>query len=925
MIPLRRGGGQSGSEVKRGGKQVWLLPAIAVVFVLFAAFTIGALNDMVGEGGEVPVLPESIEGDAAQQGILERRIIAEGEARPEAVRELAERRAGIGETPQWLSRLATGGADVDRVRAALDVYRTAMDEEVRRLEAGSAEEARALNVEMGGGVFEAPRWLLQGAAEGYEAAAVQADLTVYAGMMYVVVLSLVLLAVSLAVLFWVFARARREDQKALKESEERYRLVTRATNETIWDVDLRPGGELRWHGAAESRFGYSVEEPKRGPWWEERVHPEDWGRVISSMDVVMRGDADVWTDEYRFRCGDGGYAWVVDRGYVVRDASGEPVRMIGSMADVTERRRAEEALRESEQRFRGAFASSSTGIALVGLDGRWLEVNRALCGIVGYTEEELLSKTFQDITHPDDLERDLDHVRRLISGEIENYQMEKRYLHKLGHQVWILLSVSLVRDASGEPLYFVAQVQDINDRKDLEERLAHRAFHDALTGLPNRALFVNRLEHALIRADRRDHSVAVLFVDLDDFKLINDSLGHEAGDRLLVAFAERLEDRMRVEDTAARLGGDEFTVLLEDVSDVSEPVRVAQRIVECLSEPFTIEGNEVSVSASVGIALTARGDGAVSESGDPEGATLRSEDLIRRADLAMYRVKRKGKAGYEVYDASMNDAARERLQMEGDLRRALERGEFRVHYQPQVLLKGGAPVGVEALVRWEHPERGPVSPAAFVPVAEETGLIVPIGRFVLREACRQVVEWKDASPGGFPSGGLAVGVNLSAKQFQQKDLVHDVSRVLEETGLPPGDLILEVSESVAMNDAPLTEKVMRELKSLGVRLSIDDFGTGYSSLSYLKRFPADYLKIDRSFVDGLGRDPEEAAIVSAMVNLSHDLDLKVVAEGIETTEQLDVLREMGCELGQGYHFSEPLDAAGAVSLLASTRQTMRRS
>jgi diguanylate cyclase (GGDEF)-like protein len=451
--------------------------------------------------------------------------------------------------------------------------------------------------------------------------------------------------------------------------------------------------------------------------------------------------------------------------------------------------------------------------------------------------------------------------------------------------VWALLGVSLVRDAKGEPLYFITQVQDITDRKTLEVQLEHRAFHDDLTGLPNRALFANRLKHAIARSGRDDGTVAVLFLDLDNFKVINESLGHESGDKLLVEVARRLRDCVRVEDTVARLGGDEFTILLEGVE--GERDAVAGRIAGVLRVPLVIEDHEVSVSASIGIALD-------------DGGRSSGEDLLRKADLAMYGAKNKGKARFDIFDASMNEAAHARLKMENDLRRALEREEFRLHYQPKVNLGSGETLGFEALLRWAHPERGMVEPSNFIPVAEETGLIVRIGGWALTEACRRVREWGETSP-----KGLTVSVNLSVRQFQRKELPRDVLQALEESGLPPENLILEITESVMMDDAPLTEGIVRELKDLGVRLAIDDFGTGYSSLAYLKRFPINYLKIDRSFVDGLGRDPESTAIVSATVGLSKNLGLNLVAEGIETADQLEKLKGLGCKVGQGFYSPGP--------------------
>ncbi len=433
--------------------------------------------------------------------------------------------------------------------------------------------------------------------------------------------------------------------------------------------------------------------------------------------------------------------------------------------------------------------------------------------------------------------------------------------------------------------------------------LAHQAFHDSLTGLPNRVLLLDRLEHALARATRHRNRNAVLFLDLDGFKVVNDSLGHHVGDQLLVAVAERLRVYSRPGDTVARLGGDEFAFLLEDIADQSDAVRVAERITDALRASFAVSGREVHATASVGIVISGAG-------GDDPAR------LLRDADVAMYRAKAKGKARYEVFDARMGADALRRLEAEADLRQAIERREFRVYYQPRVEIVSGHIVGMEALVRWDHPRRGLLSPAEFIPLAEETGLILPIGRRVLAEACGQARAWRDRYPG---DPRLLMSVNLSVRQFQHPDLVEEITQVLRETGLAAGSLKLEITESVLMEDAAANTIMLRRLEALGVRLEIDDFGTGYSSLGYLKRFPVDVLKIDRSFVAGLGRDPEDTAIVQAMISLAHTLGLAVTAEGVETTDQLACLRDMGCELGQGYLFSEPLPSAAVGALLDSVR------
>ncbi len=434
-----------------------------------------------------------------------------------------------------------------------------------------------------------------------------------------------------------------------------------------------------------------------------------------------------------------------------------------------------------------------------------------------------------------------------------------------------------------------------------EQELVQGALHDPLTGLPNRLLFMERLGHAILRARRRDNpQFAVLFLDLDRFKVVNDSLGHHVGDELLVTIAKRLEACLRTEDTVARLGGDEFAILLESIIDVTDATRVAERIRQELTAPVNLSGYEVFTSASIGIALS-------SISYD------RPEYLLRNADMAMYRAKASGLAHYEVFDRKMHAEALSRLQMETDLRQAVERSEFHLHYQPIVALESGTIMGFEALLRWNHPAQGPVSPLDFISLAEETGLILPIGRWVLEEACRQVQAWQSRSPRGQP---LSVGVNLSVKQFSQPDLVDQVRSVLRETGLDPHALKLEITESVIVDNADFATHMLEELKSLGVHVFMDDFGTGYSSLSYMHRLPLDSIKIDRSFISGMESEGRNYQLVRTIIMLARSVGMSVVAEGVETEGQLRELRRLGCEYGQGFFFSRPVAPAEAEALLA---------
>jgi diguanylate cyclase (GGDEF)-like protein len=447
----------------------------------------------------------------------------------------------------------------------------------------------------------------------------------------------------------------------------------------------------------------------------------------------------------------------------------------------------------------------------------------------------------------------------------------------------------------------VLNSRDVSERKAFEQQLAHQAFHDSITGLANRALFRDRVEHALERQTRDDKPISVLFMDLDDFKTINDSLGHAAGDRLLGEVGERLRTCLRAPDTAARFGGDEFAILLEDGGDDAGPAEVAARILDALHGPFLLESKEVFVRASIGIA-TAR----AAQTIGPEGA----EELLRNADVAMYIAKEAGKNRYQVFEPEMHDTALRRLELKADLQRAVDNEEFMLHFQPVIRLATGEIEGFEALVRWNHPTRGMVMPLEFVPLAEETGLVVQIGSWVLREACRKATILQ-------PDDGrlLHMAVNLSARQLQSPEIVREIARTLLDSELPPECLVLEITESVMMQDMALSNQRLTQLKQLGVLLAVDDFGTGYSSLNYIRRFPVDILKVDKSFVDGVSDGGEESALTAAIIELAGILNLRPVAEGIERADQLERLLELRCELGQGFYFSEPLSFEGVEDLL----------
>ncbi len=566
---------------------------------------------------------------------------------------------------------------------------------------------------------------------------------------------------------------------------------------------------------------------------------------------------------------------------------------------MAEQERMGRALKESEEHFRNAF-DHAVGMALVSPDGRWLQINGSLCSMLGYAEAEVLANSFRAVTHPDDLGAALVNMHQLLEGEVTSYQIETRYVHKEKHIIWVLQSASLVRDDAGNPRHLIFQIQDISDRKRAEEQIHHAAFHDGLTGLPNRTRLAERLSLAVERAKRnRDYRFAVLFADLDRFKVVNDSLGHELGDRLLVDLARRLNGCVRQVDTVARLGGDEFAILLDGHTGPDGATEVAARIQEALTLPFLLDGHEFYTTASIGIAYSDTG-------------YERHEDILRDADTAMYRAKANGKARYEVFNIGMHTRAVEALKLESELRHAIEHGEIRPHYQPIIALGTGTITGFEALARWEHPGRGVVMPSDFIPLAEDTGLIAPLGMSILKAACRQLSAWSEYCP---EAGPLTMSVNLSGKQFAEADLVESIRAIVVDTGIEPGCLRLEVTESVVMENASAAAEMLRQLKSLGVQISIDDFGTGYSSLSYLHRFPFDILKIDRSFVGRMSTDRESRGIVKTIIMLATELGKVVVAEGVETDEHRTLLTALACQYGQGYLFSKPLDPTAAEALL----------
>jgi diguanylate cyclase (GGDEF)-like protein/PAS domain S-box-containing protein len=701
-------------------------------------------------------------------------------------------------------------------------------------------------------------------------------------------------------------------EAALRESEARFRSLVQNASDLI-SVDEEDGTIRYVSPSVEKILGYRPDELV-GSHAFDVIHPDDGARLFEELTVKLAEPGSYTHHEYRARHRDG--SWRHLEGVVTNMLHDPAVRgFVSNARDVTERRRADAFMRGQTRALEMIARGRPLAETLDLLAGLVAEL------IAGATAVVLLVDDTTGILRPGaggaigpveglshravivpDVTTDPRWAPHLADAEAAGVRacwsvpVSAQDGSALGAVVTYL---GQARGPTGEELGLIglsAYLAEIAvGRTRSQAQLAHQALHDPLTGLPNRTLFLDRLGHVLARRRPPGEAVAVLFVDLDRFKVVNDSLGHAAGDQLLVALAERLRHALRPADTVARFGGDEFTILCESVADAAQAAAIAARVGELIAQPFAIEGeDDVVLTASVGISLSA---------GGPDTGADRPETMLRDADAAMYRAKERGRARHELFDEQMRAGAVQRLQLEQWLRRAIERDELRVHFQPEVRLADGRVEAVEALLRWQHPERGLLLPADFLALAEETGLIVPVGAWVLTEACRWAARLTGAGPGGSSPG---VWVNLSARQLAMPDLTGTVAEALAGAGIAPDRLCLEITESALMEDAEATLATLRSLKDLGVGLAVDDFGTGYSSLSYLRRFPVDFIKVDRSFVDGLGHDPEDTAIVAAVVGLAHSLGLVPVAEGIETAGQLAELRRLGCELGQGHLFAPPV-------------------
>ncbi|MBD2078702.1 EAL domain-containing protein [Leptolyngbya sp. FACHB-17] len=698
---------------------------------------------------------------------------------------------------------------------------------------------------------------------------------------------------------------RRRIETALRESESRFQKMADNVPGILYGYRLRPDGSDQFtyiSSGFRDVYGFEFDAALQDPTvvWG-LTHPDDAEQLHASV-AVSYESLQTWQCQYRVITPAGTLKWLQGVARPTRQSNGD-VLWDGLIVDISDRKLAEEALRESETRYRLLAENMNDLVCLHDLQGRYCYVSPSCEGLLGYRYDEMLGKDPYSFFHPDD--RDYIHKQAHIPAVYgKPLPVTYRIRQKSGHYIWFETLTKPIVNAKGEIVQLQTTSRDVTERIQVQSQLKHDALHDALTGLPNRHLLIERLELAINRAGcLQDHCFAVLFLDLDRFKVINDSLGHLAGDQLLIAIAQKLQTTVRCIDLVARLGGDEFVILLDEIQDMQEAIHVAERIFFTLQTPLLIEEREVYTSASIGIVLGTK-------------AYAEASDLLRDADIAMYRAKTNGKGRYEIFNASMLACALKHLDLENDLRRAIDNQEFVLHYQPIVALDTGCLIGFEALIRWQHPTQGLKLPGEFIAVAEETGLITRLDYWALRTACDQLARWQSTFP---EVSGMKMSVNLSALDLRRSDLLEEIDRVLAQTRLQGDSLTLEITESMLIEDTESTIQLLDQIKERGIQISIDDFGTGYSSLSYLHRLPIDNLKVDRCFVHQIQSGKRDRQIVETIVALSNQLELNTIAEGIETQQQLERLRELGYKFGQGRLFSKALSQEAITTLLSSQR------
>jgi diguanylate cyclase (GGDEF)-like protein/PAS domain S-box-containing protein len=779
-----------------------------------------------------------------------------------------------------------------------DDYTVVRDDIIALALQNRLREALEMEKTRGVATFEAAAASLRGAKTGVELSSALKVEVVWNALRRALLVASFLLDITFVFLGCVLtAELRRRRtlsrlriaENLARESKERLELAQRAAGIGVWEWDAAAGRAT----CSPRQFGLPDDGNEKitldAGQLRALIHPEDHGGVLEDLaEAAARGGE--YETEFRVRWPDETEHWLAVKGQIVRDPATGSGHLLGASIDITTLKLAEETLRESEQRFRNAFHEAAVGMVILDPEGRFLSVNKGMTEITQYSAEELQGQPVAFLL--DDEHKDANALARMLRGENASYRTERRCTRKDGVAIWMRSSVSIMRPGGG-PGYIVALCEDITDQKQAREKLRHQAMHDSLTGLPNRRHFEQSLDAAIQGAAREANEVALLFLDLDGFKLVNDTFGHPAGDLLLKHVAHRVQTRLGGMDLLARVGGDEFTVVLSGLDGIEIPRRRAENLLEAFNEPFSILGKEVSIGASVGISRFPH-----------DGRTASA--LLQSADAAMYSAKYSGNNRYQFFTSRMKEDAHERLLVESCLRRALDLNEISVQFQPQYELASNRLVRFEALCRWNSEELGQVPPQKFIPIAEETGMIVPIGLYVLREACLRAVEWQSVQ------ARIQVAVNVSAVQFSRADFVDTVVEVLRETGLNPRLLDLELTESSFVRDKDDSVRKMNALRQYGVRISIDDFGTGYSSLSYLQSMPVDALKVDRSFTAKIASSPTAVSMVRAVIAMARALGLRVVTEGVENPDQEDILRHLGCDEVQGYLYGRPEDPEASM-------------
>ena len=686
-------------------------------------------------------------------------------------------------------------------------------------------------------------------------------------------------------------------RNALIISDQRYELAVEGANDGIWDWDLQSGTyffSLKWKSA----FGYSNEEvPDRFDSWKQLLHSEDRDNVLKIMEEYLSSREGIYESTYRLKCRNGEYRWILSRGKGIWDRGGNAVRVAGSHTDITEYMLLQEHLYREKELYQNIIHGAAVFILGVDIEGRILEFNPFAEKLTGYTKNEVLGTKWFDVFIPEEKRKYTDEILQgVLSGEVIRNQ-ENQVVTKDGRRIDILWNNNIFRDSKGTNLGIIAMGTDITERKAMERKLVSLAYYDGLTGLPNRQMFEKVLNEQIQQAEQDQRKLALLYLDLDNFKKINDTLGHHYGDKLLKNIADVLRATLKDTMSISRLSGDEFVVILSNVMDAAAFHHSISAIMEAINQVWMIEGHELYITSSVGISIY-----------PDDGQDVHT--LLKNADTAMYVAKENAKNSYTFYTPEMHEKSLNFLNMERDLRNALLNKEFVLYYQPLLNLETGKVTGVEALIRWFHPEKGMIPPNDFIPFAEESGAIVQIGEWVIHEACWQLKQWHDM---GLPQ--INVAINLSAKQIRQKDLMDKITHITNEIGVSGKNLVFEVTENVALHDLKQSIHTLNMLRNMDIRVALDDFGTGYSSLNYLKKLPIDIIKIDKSFIQDITKHVDEKFIVKTIIDLAHNMDVIVTAEGIETEEQYNILRENGCDVGQGYLFSKPLPADAIESVL----------